>query len=522
VIRCLRGSIFLCLLALATGASAGEASPKPDDEGRALEALYARNAPPLWLRDGRLSPQAEQLLAVLQAAEQFGLGPKDYATPMALTAAAGSRFDRELSLVALRIINDLHRGRVSPRAAKFDLREHRPAFDLVTAVRRLAGAADVRGELETHEPQSRYYQLLKQQLTIYRTLAADRARTPLPALTVKAVKPGERYAGTEALRALLVAVGDLSASQHVDHGTLDPELVAGLSAFQARHGLTPDGVLGKRTFAALSIPLTQRVRQIELALERWRWLPPLPAPLIVVNVPQFMLYAFPASNNLADILEVPVIVGQEYPRTQTPMFSSAIETVVFRPYWNVPYGIMKRELLPSIRSDTSYLQRHDMEIVRGQSDNAQVVAPTPENLDALADNRLRLRQRPGPSNALGLIKFVLPNAYTVYLHGTPAVELFNASRRAFSHGCIRVSDPVALGEFVLKNAAEPWDAARIELAMCGTQTLRVPLVKPLPVLILYGTAVATERRGMLFFDDVYGHDRVLERLLRLPPVTSQP
>jgi murein L,D-transpeptidase YcbB/YkuD len=182
---------------------------------------------------------------------------------------------------------------------------------------------------------------------------------------------------------------------------------------------------------------------------------------------------------------------------------------------------MKRELLPSIRRDTTYPERNDMEIVRGQSDNAQVVAPTPENLEALAANQLRLRQRPGPSNALGQIKFVLPNSYSVYLHATPAVELFKKSRRAFSHGCIRVSDPVALAQYVLQKASGEWDAAKIELAMCGSQTFRVYLREPLTVMILYATAVATETHGMLFFEDVYGYDRQLEQLLRLPPVMTR-
>jgi murein L,D-transpeptidase YcbB/YkuD len=336
------------------------------------------------------------------------------------------------------------------------------------------------------------------------------------------VKPGATYPGAARLRRLLTALGDLPADRttSTSYTVIDPALVAAIERFQDRHGLAADGIIGKRTFAELTRPIAARVRQIELTLERWRWLPYFNAPPIIVNIPQYRLFAFrtPADRE-AEMQGMDVIVGQSFPRSRTPVFTEEIRHVVFRPYWDVPYSIMMREMLPVISTDPGYLGRHDMEIVRGAGDNATPVSATPENIDALASGALRLRQRPGPRNSLGLVKFVLPNAYNVYLHGTPAQELFGKSRRAFSHGCIRVRDPVGLAEYVLRNQPEPWTRERIEEAMQhGKDSQRVQLAQPIRVFVVYGTALATEAGKVLFLDDIYGHDRRLEALLGLEPV----
>jgi murein L,D-transpeptidase YcbB/YkuD len=323
---------------------------------------------------------------------------------------------------------------------------------------------------------------------------------------------------------LLVAEGDLSepggdvadASQ-----TLDAAVVEALKHFQDRHGLTADGTLGASTFAALTTPMAQRVRQIELTLERWRWLPAFDAPPIIVNIPEFRLFAFDTTaDRVASILQMPVIVGQTYPSKRTPIFVGDLKYVAFRPYWDIPRSITVHEMLPAIRAHSDYLQRNHLEIVRGESDDAAVMQPTPETIAALAAGQLRLRQRPGDDNALGLIKFLFPNTHNVYMYSTPAHQLFLASRRAFSHGCIRVSDPTALAAYVLRNAGAPWDRTQIDAAMHDTKSLRVELREPIRVMILYGTAMATEAGPVQFFDDIYGHDRKLEALLSLRPVNS--
>src|ERR1019366_8972999 len=187
--------------------------------------------------------------------------------------------------------------------------------------------------------------------------------------------------------------------------------------------------------------------------------------------------------------------------------------VIFRPYWNVPPSIVRHEMLAAIRKSVDYLARNDLELVRGESDEGPVIAPDAASIDALARGELRLRQRPGVGNALGLIKFDMPNRYNVYLHSTPEQHLFDEAQRAFSHGCIRVGNPLALAAHVLRGTAGEWSPLAIEAAMHGDRTLRVPLAQPIPALVLYGTGLAKEDGQVMFFDDIYGHDRRLEHLL---------
>lgn len=294
-----------------------------------------------------------------------------------------------------------------------------------------------------------------------------------------------------------------------------------LKAALARYRLLAAGTAVPTDAEMRSAPFARRVRQIELTLERWRWLPTFDTPPIIVNIPQFRLFAFRSTQDRkAQILQMDVIVGRTYLRTQTPVFVADMREVIFRPYWDVPYSITEREMLPAIRANPGYLAHEHLELVSGPGDRAPVVSPSPEALAALGAGKLRLRQRPGPDNALGLIKFVLPNPYNVYLHSTPARQLFSRSRRAFSHGCIRVSDPVALASLVLGNAAGQWTPQAIASAMNGPDDVRVRLTKPIRVLILYGTALATEDGPVLFFDDLYGHDRKLEKLLGLAPLPN--
>lgn len=267
-----------------------------------------------------------------------------------------------------------------------------------------------------------------------------------------------------------------------------------------------------------SAPYDERIRQIELTLERWRWLPEFNTPPILVNIPQFRLFAFQSTRDLrAEILQMDVIVGRSFPKLQTPVFAADLKYVVFRPYWDIPYSIMKKEMLPQLRAKSDFWRKQHLELVAGPGDAAPVVAFTADNLERLEAGKLRLRQQPGADNALGLIKFMLPNSYNVYLHSTPAHHLFARSSRAFSHGCIRVSDPVALAAQVLRNSGVDWTPAAITAAMNGTETFRVNLKTPIRVMIVYATALAQEDGSILFFNDIYGHDRKLDSLLGLSP-----
>ena len=519
---------------IATAVAAYRAPPRSSsvDNGatEALRSVYAQRAnAPLWSRDGHATPQAQALIRELQRADTYGLRREDYAGDAIAALAekpAGSavadaarwaRFDVQLSGAALRFMSDLHYGRVKPTSVGFNLPTMHQRIDLGASLSALADATDVAKAINEIEPPFHHYALLKDALTKYLGLTQHPELKNLPAIS-GSIKPGNAYAGAPALRRLLVALGDLPAggSTPADETTLTPELSAGVRAFQQRHGLTPDGALGKTTFTALTTPFAKRVRQMDLTLERWRWLPPFDTPPIIVNIPQFRLFAFRTTEDrVADILQMDVIVGKTY--TQTPVFESDMRYVVFRPYWDIPPSILRKEMLPKIRANPGYVAANRLEIVGGQGDDSPVVAPSPAAIEGLASGKLRLRQIPGPDNALGLVKFMFPNVYNVYLHSTPAHRLFGETVRAFSHGCIRVSDPAALGTYVMRDEPGEWTREKVEAAMNGTKTQRVNLQHPIRVLILYGTALATEAGPVLFFDDLYGLDKKLEQQLGLAP-----
>jgi murein L,D-transpeptidase YcbB/YkuD len=279
-----------------------------------------------------------------------------------------------------------------------------------------------------------------------------------------------------------------------DSDLYDPSLVEAVRSFQVRHGLEVDGIVGPVTLRQLRVPPSERALQIELAIERLRWFPePLGERFIIVNIPAFRLLAFEADLS-APRLVIDVVVGKAARLMRTPVMHADMTTVVFRPYWEVPPGIAKREILPRIERDPGYLKRQRMEIVGG-----------------------RVRQRPGEGNALGLVKFLLPNRYQVYLHDTPARALFGRARRDFSHGCIRLADAPALAEFVLANRPG-WDRQRIEEAMRrGKNDVHIAVDPPIPVYLFYTTAIVDSEDRVHFFDDIYGHDAALREMLALSP-----
>jgi murein L,D-transpeptidase YcbB/YkuD len=483
----------------------------------------------LWFENGRPTPQALSLILELRAAASRGLRPDDYqgnriAGRLArLTAKSAesevATLDASISAAAARLLQDLHGGRVDPRKAGHDLDVAHARLDMATAIAALAASTDAAAVLDDYEPPFRQNDLLKAALARYRELAAEPGLSDaLPALPAVSVKPGEAYAGAPRLRTLLRALGDLaseSAPPPLERAhVLDTELSRALAGFQSRHGLAADGVLGRGTFRALTVPLDRRVRQIELSLERLRWLPPrIGSPPIVVNIPQFELFAFRTTEDREDsLLAMDVIVGKSFPRNNTPVFAADMRYIVLRPYWDVPSSILHGELLPKIHANPAWIERNGFEIVSGPGDDSPVVPATSENLDLLAAGRLRLRQKPGPGNALGLVKFMFPNRYNVYLHGTPAQSLFAQARRDFSHGCVRVADPVALASFVLRDDPR-WTREALETTMLAARPTRINLGAPVRVFLIYATALATERGRVLFFEDIYGHDAKLVRLL---------
>lgn len=346
----------------------------------------------------------------------------------------------------------------------------------------------------------------------YRALAAGPDLRP-PQSSRRTIRAGDAYAAASALRGYLVALGDLadSLANPIAAGAdtvYDGDLVEGVVAFQRRHGLEPDGIIGPATMAAMRVPLSQRTHQLEVALERWRLLPDtVPERVIVVNVPAFRLYAFERDAATGrPALRMNVIVGRAEGRHTTPLFSGVMREVVFQPYWDVPPSIARGELLPKMRRDPGYAVREHLEIVRGGDDDAVIYRPTAANMARVARDELRLRQRPGPWNSLGAVKFLFPNRYNVYLHGTPARTLFQRSRRDFSHGCIRLEDPDALANWVLEGQAG-WDSSTVAAAMTtGKQSRRVPLARPVPVHVMYATAVVGDDGLVRFYPDIYDLD----------------
>jgi murein L,D-transpeptidase YcbB/YkuD len=507
--------------ALGAGRLDGMRWPVIRDVRARAESLYAEAGwRPLWLEGELPTTAARKLVAVMSAAEARGLAPADYDVPALLDAtvrpaplagAPAARFDLMLTLDALRFADALGNGRVSPAAAGADLQLPRTPPDVPGAVRALRTASDPDSVLGALEPPAPQYQELRRALLHYRSLARDSGLVPLPALP-RRLRPGDPYAGAAAMRRLLAATGDLPDSLAVpapEADTLyDATLVDAVRRLQRRSGFAEDGVVGDSTASRLNRPFAQAIRQIELTLERWRWLPrTFESPPIVVNIPAFRLIATDsAAGRLAPALQMNVVVGRAF-KTETPVFTAWMTYLVFSPYWEVPKSIELNEIRPAALRGAGYLQRNRMELLRG----GQVVPATPENVAAIGRS-VHVRQLPGDANSLGRVKFMLPNAYSVYLHDTPSKALFDRARRDFSHGCIRLQDPPALARFVLRDQPE-WTEERMARAMQSDRPVNVTLSRRIPVLVLYGSTVVSPDGEVFFHGDVYGHDRRLDRLL---------
>jgi L,D-transpeptidase YcbB len=457
-----------------------------------LANFYEANAYQLaWVRDGAASPQGQAVIHTLENAAAKGLDPEDYDASRwngrldsQRRDVDATRFDVALTVSAMRYISDLSSGKVNPQVFSFGLHFDQKKCDLPEVLRELMNTGDVAGVLDRIEPPFEGYRRAEKALAEYQVLAREDTDLQDP-LRVEHV---------------LRLVGDLRP---------DDTLLDAVKRFQIRHGLEPDGRIGKATLKELNTPLSQRVRQLQLVLERWRWVPhSFPRPPIVVNIPEFRLRAY--DDQYRPELEMKVVVGRAY-RHRTPVFSESMTHVIFRPYWEVPLSIQRAELAPKIAKDPAYLAKNDYEIVNA---SRQVVSTklSAGTLAQLRSGQLFIRQIPGDKNALGHVKFVFPNEYNVYLHDTPAKSLFSKSRRDFSHGCIRVEKPEELAAWVLRGLPG-WNMDHILEAEHDAQSLQVNLDRPIPVLIVYGTAVVRDNGEVYFLDDIYGHDAALEQLL---------
>jgi murein L,D-transpeptidase YcbB/YkuD len=477
---------------------------------------------PAWLNNNEPTQQAQTLIDVLKQADAKGLNAEDYdgsrwtdrlaRLRQSQSPADRGRFDAALTVCVMRYVSDLHIGRVNPQHFKFNLDVSAKKYELPGFLRdKLIHGADVRAELDQVEPPFAGYKRTQLALQQYmeRSRQDDGEQLPVPA---KPVDPGGTYGGVPRLTRLLRLLGDLPDGAAPGNSNIYAgPLVDAVKHFQARHGLAPDGRLGTQTLKQLNMPLSFRVEQLRLTLERWRWVPyQFPRPPIVVNIPEFRLRTY--NQDGAIDLMMNVIVGKAY-RHETPVFERDMKYVVFRPYWNVPPSILRSEIVPAIRKDRDYIAKKNYEVVTPQGSVVTSGTISDDILQQLSAGKLMVRQKPGPTNALGLVKLMFPNEYNVYLHSTPSQQLFSQSRRDFSHGCIRVEKPAELAAWVLRDKPQ-WSLEQVRAAMqTGKDNVQVNLTNPVPVLIIYGTAVVDQQNGVHFFDDIYGYDADLEKVL---------
>jgi murein L,D-transpeptidase YcbB/YkuD len=494
-----------------------------DLKGEIREFYVSLNDSLAWISNSKPTSQALAMIQLLKTADEKGLNAEDYDGPQWDTRLARFErpslpseadlviFDVALTVSAMRYISDLYIGRVSPRLFHFELDIHERTIDLSEFLKGVrASGSEIVSRVQDVEPPFPAYRRTILALQKYRELAREDDGEPLPAAG-KTIQPGDSYEGVPRLFRRLRLLGDLppgatASSSAIYQGTLP----GAVKHFQERHGIESTGLLDEETLKALNTPIARRVTQLQLMLERWRWAPhEFVRPPIVVNIPEFRLRADDEQYHW--VLSMKVVVGKAYGH-KTPVFASEIRSVIFRPYWNVPLAIQREEFIPKIEENPAYLAENSYEIVDSDG-NVVGEDPMSEGVrDKLLSGQLGIRQMPGPDNALGLVKFDFPNQFDVYMHGTPSTELFSKSRRDFSHGCIRVENPISLAQWILRDRAE-WTAENIQSAMYGETTIRVSLLKPIPVLIVYGTAVVMEDGEVRFFDDIYGHDAALERAL---------
>ncbi len=478
----------------------------------ALAAYYGDTAHPiLWLGE----PRAADLVAWLRNAADDGLDPAAYPADQLdkLMAAVGETNSRGRAIIELhfsaaflQFASDLQVGRFLPHKVDPDFFQEGRAIDQLGALTLLSVADNLDRFFLAWQPQAPEYVDLRAALADYRALATAGGWPTVP--LGESLKPGMTDPRVPALRArLAVTDGADPAAPPGAAEVYDDALAAVVKAFQARHGLDVDGVVGKGTVAALNVPVETRVEDIVLSMERWRWMPPeLGRNHLIVNIAGFELRRF-ANGKLEERMNV--VVGRPY--NKTPVFSDAVRYLEFNPYWNVPTGIAIKEELPKLKSNPAARAAAGFEAVRGST----VYPLTSINWSQYGPGNFpfQLRQRPGPNNALGRVKFMFPNQFDVYLHDTPARSLFDKAERAFSHGCIRLSRPLDLAVQVLAVGGVPgWDMARINAVVATQQRTVVNLVEPIPIHITYFTAWVDQ--GIPNFRaDIYGQDEKLAAAL---------
>jgi murein L,D-transpeptidase YcbB/YkuD len=493
--------------------------PPPRFNPKLSRLYHDRDMRPYWVTAGGPNLSAEILRSVLGAADTQGLNPADYAIDQIARAwdrkgvEGLARLELLLTLELGAYASDLVEGRLKPRDFDPELFPTACDCDLDPAdlVEKCLAAPDLRVFLEAQAPPFPQYRGLRDKLAAYRGLAARGGWPQVP--PGPSLKPGMTDPRVAALRRRLSVTGECPADGPMDRPEYDEALAAAVNRFQRHHGLDSDGVLGEATLAALNVPVERRIAQLIVNMESWRWVARDHGDRwLEVNIPSFELTAL--RGDKAE-LRMSVIVGDEY--HMTPVFSDRLRYVEFNPYWNVPLSISRKEMLPKLQKDPSYLKKERIRMFEGWNDDTNEVDSAAVHWSQVGPEdmgRWRLRQDSGPDNSLGTVAFIFPNAFDVYLHDTPAQGLFGLPKRTFSHGCIRVSSARELAAYVLGGPDKGWTEERIRNLIADGKNQVIHLDPSLPIYILYNTAVVDpESRELYFYRDVYGRDALLEKAL---------